>query len=464
MNMQWRVLALHFSFALVLFRTASAPAQNITEFPKFQKEDRVLILAPHPDDEIIGCAGVILHALKSGAAVKVVYLTNGDNNIFSILFSNPLLFPLRLVTLTEGAFISLGRHRQEEAIKAMAILGIKKEDLIFLGYPDHGTDQMFVFNWNNNRPYTSMFARQSSVPYAESRSYKKEFKGNNILGDLKTIALDYKPTKIFVSHPADVNGDHWALYLYLQVVLADLLDEMPEPQVYPYLVHILNWPRPHNYHPELKMEPPAQKFFDDLNASVKWKQALLTPEEIEKKHEALLAYNSQTRISAFYLLSFVRQTELFSDLPLITVKRQKSLKTPGEPDGNCAFTSDTQWVGFAVVDDCLLIKAKRPKELKVGPAYLFFIATYKFGEEFGKMPNIAILTQYDKFRMYDTLGAKRPLDAKGTSLKLNPDSLIVKIPLSLLKDLDGFIFAFDSTGRKIVPSGCTAFRKVIIEK
>ncbi|MFZ2640275.1 MAG: PIG-L family deacetylase, partial [Verrucomicrobiia bacterium] len=147
MNMQWRALALYFSFALVLFRTASAPAQNITELPKFQKEDRVLILAPHPDDEIIGCAGVILHALKSGAAVKVVYLTNGDNNIYSILFSNPLLFPLRLVTITEGAFISLGRHRQEEATKAMAILGVKKEDLIFLGYPDHGTDQMFVFNW-----------------------------------------------------------------------------------------------------------------------------------------------------------------------------------------------------------------------------------------------------------------------------------------------------------------------------
>ena len=102
MNTLWRVLAFCLSFSFILSGAASAPAQNIAELPKFQKEDRVLVLAPHPDDETIGCAGVIMHALKSGAKVKVVYLTNGDNNVFSILLSNPLLIPLRLLLLTEG--------------------------------------------------------------------------------------------------------------------------------------------------------------------------------------------------------------------------------------------------------------------------------------------------------------------------------------------------------------------------
>ena len=46
----------------------------------FKKGQRVLILAPHPDDEAIACAGVIQQALKAGAKVKIVYLTNGDHN------------------------------------------------------------------------------------------------------------------------------------------------------------------------------------------------------------------------------------------------------------------------------------------------------------------------------------------------------------------------------------------------
>jgi len=464
MKTKWWVLAFYLVSGFILSGAASALAENIAELPNFQKTDRVLVLAPHPDDEIIGCAGVIMHALKSGAEVKVVYLTNGDNNIFSILFYNPLLFPLRLFTLTELDFINLGKHRQKEAIKAMDILGVKKDNLVFLGYPDHGTDQMFVYNWGRNKPYRSMFCKQTSVPYRESNSYKKEFKGDSVLGDLKKVILDYKPTKIFVSHASDVNGDHWALYLYLQIVLADLWDVIPEPQVFPYLVHVPGWPLPHHYHPDLRMEPLAQPFFDDLAPSVKWKQVQLTPEEIEKKHAAMLAYNSQTRISAFYLLSFVRQNEIFSDLPLITVKKQTSLKTPGEPGRKCAFTSDTQWVGFAVVDDCLLIKAKKPEGLKSGLTYLFFIATYKVGVDFGETPNIAIITSDNKFKMYDTLLGKRPIDSKGTSLELDRDSLILKIPLSLLKDLDGFVFCFDSLGRKFVPTGCTSFRKVIIEK
>ena len=38
----------------------------------------ILIVAPHPDDETLCCAGVISAALASGNTVKVVVVTNGD--------------------------------------------------------------------------------------------------------------------------------------------------------------------------------------------------------------------------------------------------------------------------------------------------------------------------------------------------------------------------------------------------
>jgi N-acetyl-1-D-myo-inositol-2-amino-2-deoxy-alpha-D-glucopyranoside deacetylase len=42
--------------------------------------DRLLILAPHPDDESIATGGLIQVARGVGAAVRVIVLTDGDNN------------------------------------------------------------------------------------------------------------------------------------------------------------------------------------------------------------------------------------------------------------------------------------------------------------------------------------------------------------------------------------------------
>ena len=39
--------------------------------------DRLLVFAPHPDDEIIGCGGVLLNAIEAGRDVQVVYVTDG---------------------------------------------------------------------------------------------------------------------------------------------------------------------------------------------------------------------------------------------------------------------------------------------------------------------------------------------------------------------------------------------------
>lgn len=38
---------------------------------------RLLVFAPHPDDELLGCAGLMLHALEQGGAVQVVVVSDG---------------------------------------------------------------------------------------------------------------------------------------------------------------------------------------------------------------------------------------------------------------------------------------------------------------------------------------------------------------------------------------------------
>lgn len=40
---------------------------------------RLLVIAPHQDDDTIGCGGVCLKAIAAGARVRIVYLTDGAN-------------------------------------------------------------------------------------------------------------------------------------------------------------------------------------------------------------------------------------------------------------------------------------------------------------------------------------------------------------------------------------------------
>src|SRR5215475_14791440 len=42
------------------------------------RPDSIVVFAPHPDDEVIGCAGIIMQALARGERVKVVTITSGD--------------------------------------------------------------------------------------------------------------------------------------------------------------------------------------------------------------------------------------------------------------------------------------------------------------------------------------------------------------------------------------------------
>jgi LmbE family N-acetylglucosaminyl deacetylase/glycosyltransferase involved in cell wall biosynthesis len=88
----------------------------------FQSADltgrRVLVLAPHPDDEAIGCGGSLLFHADSGDPVKVVFLTNGAKGDTS-------------GETEKGRYVAL---RQAEAKNACEILGLS--DLEFWPYED----------------------------------------------------------------------------------------------------------------------------------------------------------------------------------------------------------------------------------------------------------------------------------------------------------------------------------------
>ena len=75
---------------------------------------RILVFAPHPDDEVLGCGGTIVRRIKEGYDVYIVFMTDGGS-------SHPNIYSTELKAV-----------RQQEAKDAARILGVDQENLFFL--------------------------------------------------------------------------------------------------------------------------------------------------------------------------------------------------------------------------------------------------------------------------------------------------------------------------------------------
>jgi LmbE family N-acetylglucosaminyl deacetylase len=82
----------------------------------------VLVIAPHPDDESLGCGATIARLRAAGHRVRIVIVTDGAASVRSGTVSP----------------VYLAARRRCEAEAAGRILGVAREDLICLAFPDGG--------------------------------------------------------------------------------------------------------------------------------------------------------------------------------------------------------------------------------------------------------------------------------------------------------------------------------------
>ena len=57
-----------------------SPAIPASGLPAFSAQTRLLMVAPHPDDETIATGLLIQQVLAAGGEVRILLLTAGDNN------------------------------------------------------------------------------------------------------------------------------------------------------------------------------------------------------------------------------------------------------------------------------------------------------------------------------------------------------------------------------------------------
>ncbi|MGC8880713.1 MAG: PIG-L deacetylase family protein [Minisyncoccia bacterium] len=275
---------------------------TLNKFPEIFPSDRILIISPHIDDEVISSAGLIQKALSKGAQVKIVYLTNGDNNYLSVIFKN------RNFKQTPNDFIALGEKRMSEAKESMAVLKVSSDNLIFLGYPDGGLKNLLKENFLI--PYTHKALQFNYNPYKGTYKQGQLYKGINLYNDLKEIIESFKPTIIIFPHPRDLNLDHQASYYF---TLSALEENTRGMTLFAYLVHYKNYPFEKGLHLDKYLYPPNKLFSKEG-----WYSLDLTPEEIQKKLEALLKEKTQLYYypsgGKNLLESFVCQNEIFEEI------------------------------------------------------------------------------------------------------------------------------------------------------
>ena len=159
---------------------------------------RLLVLAPHPDDETIATGGLIQQVLAAGGTVRIVHLTDGDNNPW------PQRWLERRVRIDASARQRWGRRRREEAGLALSQLGLTETALHTMRWPDG-----------------EITARLCT----ESRAMV-----NALLAELD----DYCPDMVVSPSLGDRHPDHGSAHVLLRLALATY---RAKPKVLAYLVH-----------------------------------------------------------------------------------------------------------------------------------------------------------------------------------------------------------------------------------
>lgn len=81
-------------------------------------DKKILVLAPHPDDETFGCGGLIASKIKQGSEVYILFFTRGE----------------RSLSFVDDKEVK--EKRTESAYMAAKILGIDEKNISWLDCPD----------------------------------------------------------------------------------------------------------------------------------------------------------------------------------------------------------------------------------------------------------------------------------------------------------------------------------------
>ena len=160
----------------------------------FERNTRLLVVAAHPDDEILACGGTLARALSEGAEVCVLFLGEGVS----------ARFPFG--SYDSENFREESNHRTESAKNALRVLGISNS----------------IFG----ERYCCQFDTLPQITLTK---------------EIEAIMDQFRPTILFTHNPSEVNIDHRLTYEAVEAACRPTRSFIPS-QIYTFeLVCSGNW-------------------------------------------------------------------------------------------------------------------------------------------------------------------------------------------------------------------------------
>ncbi|MBI3944821.1 MAG: PIG-L family deacetylase [Armatimonadetes bacterium] len=290
--------------------------------PMPDARSRILVVAPHCDDETLGCGGLLHYATRRGSAVRVVVVTSGDGFHYAVQRAH---LGRRIGPRDYRRFAG---RRRDESRAALAHVGVPARDVLFLGYPDRGLAHLWLGHWTPDAAYASPYTRASIVPYPDAYHPAAPYCGEALLEDLERIIREFQPTAVYAPHPNDDHPDHWATSCFVRAAL-ERLGLRDRVDAFAYLVHRGDWPAPRGWHRDRGLSPPAAM----ARLDTLWSALPLDAAAAAAKEAALEEYRSQMAVMRRFLTSFVRRTELFGRFvpPTAAGPAPAGLRVDGDP-------------------------------------------------------------------------------------------------------------------------------------
>ncbi len=242
--------------------------------PAFPQKTDILIIAPHPDDAVLCCAGVIQQARARGKTVRVVNVTDGDG----YKAAAAALFGKKEAALTTADMRKFGRIRRREELQALAVLGLKQNQVTFLGYPDGWLEE--VYEQREETPHVSPYTGKSRTDTG------RNFSRGALQKDIRTLLHSPAPTELYVPSGHDDALDHQVVY---RVIMDILNEEGYTGGVLSYRIHTKDTPT--------------------IGSSASTSH--LSQDEYRTKEKALRKYRSQMILDGDYLSTFIHEAEVF---------------------------------------------------------------------------------------------------------------------------------------------------------
>ncbi|MDI3257387.1 MAG: PIG-L family deacetylase, partial [Kyrpidia sp.] len=280
------------------------PAAPPPEVDERDFGDRILFIAPHPDDESLGGGGLIQRSAARGKRVDVVFMTAGDG------YRRAAEEAFHVFPASAADLRRLGELRHSEALAALSELGVPPDHVWFFGFADGGLAPMWDEYWSNDRPFQGLNGA-TSPPYGFAFQAYRPYSGAAVVAKLTAVIRQLRPTDIVYPDPFDQHPDHWATSAFVTYTLAGL---NPAVQQWTYLVHRGDYPVPWAYRPGRTLVPPEPL----VTTGVRWLAFALHQHEEERKYAAIARHVSQVRVIGPFLRAFVRRNELFGqfDVPV----------------------------------------------------------------------------------------------------------------------------------------------------